>query len=304
MQTKELSQRQKDCLLKLLDAFIQICADNNLRYYMAGGSCIGAIRHNGFIPWDDDIDVYMPREDFNELLKLPQYIWGEDIRLASVYTTKGYTYDFPKLELINTTVIERFYPEYIGGVFLDIFPLDAVPINDNDRKNQLYKLNNIVDKYVKTTIKHYRDCNSLIELLSLKYYKFRYNNRRKLIAQWERLVSNSIKITDYVIDYHNYWSQGPVPFSYFQEGIYADFEGRKVRIPKEYYNYLSHRFGDYMKLPPEDKRYAHKFDYVNYDRRISEEEAKEIFTALKSEHSYQFSLKKEIKNILKFLKIR
>ena len=117
----------KQLLLSLLDKFVAVCEQYHLQYYLAAGSVLGAVRHKGLIPWDDDIDVYMPRADYEKLQTIPDEVWGEDMRLATWRKTKNYTYDFLKLELTNTTVIERYHPLYVGGVFLDVFPVDVYP---------------------------------------------------------------------------------------------------------------------------------------------------------------------------------
>lgn len=78
-----MDNRIKKQLLYLLDTFVEVCQRNGLRYYLAGGSVLGAVRHQGFIPWDDDIDVYMPRNDYETLQRLPDSIWGAEMRLAS-----------------------------------------------------------------------------------------------------------------------------------------------------------------------------------------------------------------------------
>lgn len=296
---KTITTQQKICLLELLDAFLEVCNKYNLTYYMAYGSCLGAIRHKGFIPWDDDLDVYMPRNDFEKLLNLPDNIFGENIRLSTIYNTKNYSYDFPKLELKNTTIIERLYPSYIGGVFLDIFPLDAVPSNEQNRKIQFEKLNKIVDRYVNLYIKHDNDCYNIFDLLSVKIKRLFSKNNMNFIKKWESLVRKHPKEGDNVIDYHNYWSRGPVPYEYFDKGVKVEFEGRDVIVPSNYDKYLKHMYGDYMKLPPLEKRYAHKFDYVNYEKRISDIETKLILEEISNKYKYRFTIKRELKNILK-----
>ena len=89
------------------------CVNNNINYSLAYGTLIGAVRHHGIIPWDDDIDVFMPREDYELLQHLPDDIFGQGFRLASWKKTKNYTYDFLKLESLDTTILERFHPNYI-----------------------------------------------------------------------------------------------------------------------------------------------------------------------------------------------
>ena len=99
------STSHKEILLKLLDRFVDVCEKNGLRYYLAAGSVLGAVRHHGIIPWDDEIDVFMPREDYELLQHLPDDIFGQGFRLASWKKTKNYTYDFLKLESLDTTIL-------------------------------------------------------------------------------------------------------------------------------------------------------------------------------------------------------
>ena len=156
-----MDEKVKQLLLKLLDKFVEVCAQNHLQYYLAGGSVIGAVRHKGFIPWDDDIDVHMPRPDYEKLQLLPDSVWGEDMRLATWRKTQNYTYDFLKLELLNTTVIERLHPNYVGGIFLDIFPLDFISDDKAEVLTFEKKMRKIEGRYIECTIKNDNECQSI-----------------------------------------------------------------------------------------------------------------------------------------------
>lgn len=121
-------------LHKLLDVFDQVCKRNNLKYSLFAGSLLGAVRHNGFIPWDDDIDVAMLREDYNKLLLLPSSEFEAPFFLQTPETDPGYHKAFTKLRNSNTTEIP--YKDAIfncnHGIFIDIFPLDVVPDSKSD----------------------------------------------------------------------------------------------------------------------------------------------------------------------------
>lgn len=114
-------------ILEVMCAFDRVCRDQHLRYYMLGGTMLGAIRHKGFIPWDDDADFGLPREDYERLLLLPEDCFPSGFRLRHFTKEEGVPYAFARMENQNTTCIEarRSGSGYIGGVYIDIFPLDA-----------------------------------------------------------------------------------------------------------------------------------------------------------------------------------
>ncbi len=133
--------KQKQLLLQLLDKFVEVCVQNNLKYYLAYGTVLGAIRHKGIIPWDDDIDIQMPREDYLKLQQLPKSVFGDEFQLSTWSNTPNYPYDFLKLEKLNTTLIERLTKKvYIGGVYIDIFPLDGLASDKIEQQNQKTKI--------------------------------------------------------------------------------------------------------------------------------------------------------------------
>lgn len=299
----QISDKAKECLLQLLDKFVSVCEEHGLQYYLAGGSVLGVVRHKGFIPWDDDIDVHMPREDYERLQTLPQDVWGESMYLATWRKTQNYTYDFLKLELANTTVIERLHPDYVGGVFLDVFPLDFISEDKDEVAFFEDHLNKIEHKYVRCTIANDNECSSIWDLLCLKIQRAIYNHT-KWMEKWESLAMSFGETQKRYCHSHGYfYYHGGMPIEWFGEGTYLESEGRKVIVPSDYDTYLKHVFGDYMKLPPVDKRVGHSFLYVNYDRRVNTTEANLIFEELHKEFTYHFSIKHEIKYILRKLKL-
>ena len=111
----------------IMKAFDRVCRENNLHYYMLGGTMLGAIRHKGFIPWDDDADFGLPRKDYETLLALPEESFPEGYRLRHFQKEQGVPYAFIRLEDERTTCVEtrRSGTGYVGGVYIDIFPLDG-----------------------------------------------------------------------------------------------------------------------------------------------------------------------------------
>lgn len=115
-------------LFKMMEEIHRLCVDNGLKYYMVGGTMLGAVRHKGFIPWDDDMDISMPREDYDQFINLPRNTlpeWMEIKRPLENDINLGYS----KVMNRNTTLVEAFMKEKVGGVFIDIFPLDGIENN-------------------------------------------------------------------------------------------------------------------------------------------------------------------------------
>ena len=296
-----MDDKVKQLLLKLLDKFVEVCEQNHLQYYLAGGSVIGAVRHKGFIPWDDDIDVHMPRADYEKLQLLPDSVWGDDMRLATWRKTEDYTFDFLKLELLNTTVIERLHPDYIGGIFLDIFPLDFISEDKEQVKSFEREYTKLENRYIRCTIVNDEECYSIWELLGLKIARRLYNHK-KWMEQWERLAMSFGEKQNKVCHSHGYfYDKGGMNAEWFGAGILMEFEGRQVLVPSNYDAYLKQVFGNYMKLPPLESRKGHCFLYVNYDKRISPQEAKVIFKKLHKQFAYHSSLKHDVNFILRKL---
>ena len=134
-------QELHENLLEVMDVFHGFCKEQGLTYYMLGGTMLGAYRHQGFIPWDDDIDIGMPRKDYEKLLalkdKMPVGFGLRHHRLES-----GIPYAFAHFENVNTTYIEqrRSKDTYVGGVYLEIFPLDEAPAKAWQRKLKYYQI--------------------------------------------------------------------------------------------------------------------------------------------------------------------
>ncbi len=294
-----MDEKTKQLLLSLLDKFVAVSEQYHLQYYLSGGSVIGAVRHKGFIPWDDDIDVHMPRADYEKLQKLPASVWGENMRLASWRTVPGYPYDFLKLELTNTTVIERLPTNYVGGIYLDVFPLDF--ISENEKKNRSFEKQyvKLERRYIKCTTKNDRDCQSIWELLDLKISRLLYNHRAWM-EKWEKEAMSLGGNNDNICFSHDYfYFHGSMSPQWFGKGKPMEFEGKKYLVPADYDAYLTHVFGDYMTLPPVECRHGHPFLFVNPDRRISPSEQKTILKQLHEQYAYHFSIKRELKYILR-----
>ena len=137
--TKEQLEEIKGKELYILKEFDRICQENGLKYSLIYGTLLGAVRHGGFIPWDDDVDVCMLREDYEKFCKIAPKRLPEDLFYQSHETEREYFQLFDKIRLNNTIFKEKYYAQYHihHGIYIDIFPCDKIPQNMFKRKLQL-----------------------------------------------------------------------------------------------------------------------------------------------------------------------
>jgi lipopolysaccharide cholinephosphotransferase len=253
--------------LDILKKIVDICDINNIKYYIIGGTFLGAIRHKGFIPWDDDIDIAMPREDYENFLsiaksKLPKYI-----KIENFITNPEYQYYITRVQNMNTKVIEK----RIGNAqkwthaSVDIFPIDGTPNNKYLRKWYYFKIlthrmlmslcyKDSIDRERKRSLKE-RFFLKIMESLPLE--KFFDANREKQKID-KLLKKQKIESSNFIGTIMGaYRTREIVPKTYFDSGIFYEFEGLKFRGPSMHNEYLTHMYGDYMRIPPVESQKNH-----------------------------------------------
>ena len=259
MDNNEILEQLKQIETEMLKEFILVCEKLNVKYYLAYGTLIGAIRHKGFIPWDDDIDVVMPREDYEIFLEKAQALLPEHLFLQHIGTEPEYMMPFAKIRNSNTTFMQKSDMKFNinHGVFIDIIPLDFCPDDEKEyqkilqkKKRYDFRINSYLDygttKNINTKIKIY-----IYKILypSLKFLK---KKREKLYKS----ISHGNKFT--VFCFSKPWLN-TAPVEWFGEGVEVEFEGVKVKAPKEYDKWLRLIYGDYMKLPPAEQQIPHHY---------------------------------------------
>ena len=254
--------------LEALKAFDKFCREHELRYFAIGGTLLGAVRHKGFIPWDDDIDVGMPRPDYDRLIslakKFPKPFILEEYRYSKGFQSYFMKVRNEKIELLETVTETK---DKRRGYLLDIMPIDGTPNNELLRK--VYYARVLLLRFlcgaanVHTGILTSRpkwEQQVLKICRALKLYKVLtiekvYRRMDKLFHKQNVLKAHYVgTITG------AYKTREIVPTEYFgieEEAEYLDFEDMKIRVPRQYDIYLKHMFGDYMQLPPEEKRKVH-----------------------------------------------
>lgn len=241
--------------LTLLDRFVQICTENGLQYYLAFGTALGAVRHQGFIPWDDDIDVCMPREDYEKLRVLLAEP-AEDVSVLDAVNTPGYTSFFMKFNDNQTSLIFKYVKDCPAlGIYIDVFPLDTICLNDEDLARYKKKLANCVRMVNLSSMKKFwpasNPIKSLVKFALYKYAKLRGNPHylhqiQKIIAQASALQSG---------DQYQYICEATIlPKDLFGVGTPKAYEGRQFLCPQDTDRYLRCLYNDYMQLPPPDQR--------------------------------------------------
>lgn len=266
--------------LEIATYFKKFCEENNLLFYLCGGGCIGAIRHKGFIPWDDDIDVFMPRKDYEKLYGL----WNEkaDKRRFSCLKTTDTVFSgniFTTIVNNNTTVI-RPYQENLDipqGVCMDVFPLDGCPSGEISRKIQKFWAL-VYSLYMAQVVpRNHGKLIGVIGKILLSVVPNR-NIRCKIAKYAEKQMSKySIKeckkITELCAGPH--YMHNEYPKKAFESAVYKEFEGEMLPIPVGWDEYLKIAFGDYMSLPEEAQRVPHH-DIIFMDLDKSYKEYREI----------------------------
>ncbi|SHJ30150.1 phosphorylcholine transferase LicD [Fibrobacter sp. UWP2] len=264
----------RELTLKELQAFAldilkdvhQFCEKENIRYSLAYGTLIGALRHKGFIPWDNDIDICMPRPDYERFLKTYKSnhfelaFFGKECKYDSLI---AYARVFDNK---RTVAQSGHWIAQPAGVWIDIFPLDGVP-DDFDEFKKLY--NDLHDDWAKIIgkkiqFRRFSHCSGIKEALKLLYHKIRRRNGlggHKMQKEYNERIARIPFGTARFYSQLAVMDNGPVehlPVGSYDERILLDFDGAKFYAIKDYDTALRAVYGDYMQLPPEEDRVPHQ----------------------------------------------
>lgn len=257
-------EQMKEIQLNILTQIDEICKTENVRYSLAFGTLLGAIRHKGFIPWDDDIDIAMPRKDYDKFI---EYCKQNEtpFRLVSNQTDKRYAYLFSKACAKDTVIEEHVGNRYACelGVYVDIFPVDGLGDTQEEAVKSFNKREFKRELLVAANWKKFSRSKSrsiLIEPIRLAFFLIsRFVKPAKMIKNVENYYRN--------IDFDQskyagvmcgaYRKKEIMPQDIFAECIEVQFEDKAFQAFKEYDRYLTHLYGDYMTPPPKEKQITH-----------------------------------------------
>lgn len=254
LSTDEIKKIQKD----ILDTITEYCDEEGLIYYLGYGTLLGAVRHQGYIPWDDDIDILMPRPDYDKLLN---NFKTEDYKIYTNEVDSDYYYTFAKASYEKSILKENLDNAFDKlGVNIDIFPLDGCPETEEERKKKFKQIENRLKLLYVHAVpsdrkrKWYKDL-----FLQLVKFGSSFMNQSNLVRSIDKISAKN--------DYHEASMVGNLVFNsgyheimnkeIFAERIKLVFEDKKYFVPTHYDKYLTNIYGDYMKLPPVEKRVTH-----------------------------------------------
>lgn len=239
----------------ILDEVHQYCEAHGLRYFLSSGTLIGAVRHKGYIPWDDDIDIYMPRKDYEQFLR--EFKGSEQFKLLNPAQEPHYYYTFAKVVDLRTRMVEDETEGFEIGVFMDIFPVDYVTDNLQERE-RVFKLKKLLYKIRRCKISNSNPLQSRLAYIVYKYLPLS-------VKQIERKIRRLIVLEKPTHTVCNMTEAGPkmkgcFPAEDIASSVDIEFEGKTYKTMVGYKDYLERTYGDYMTLPPVEQRVTHKFE--------------------------------------------
>lgn len=251
-------------LLEVMKIFHSVCVKNKLKYYMVNGTILGAVRHKGFIPWDDDMDIGMPREDYEKLLELPQKEWPENIHIKTPYNSNDLVFPFMKVMDKNTTLVEDRLDGIVEGIYIDIFPLDGAGNSFFTARWRYY-----VFYWKKGLLFNNQDHGTKKSIMRRIFQSYaRKQDVNKLLKSAENwMKKKSFDKSKIVGNFPGSWGLK----EFMSKKILGNptlykFEDTEFYGPEQAAEYLESLYGDYMTLPPMEQRKSHhKLRYLNLE---------------------------------------
>lgn len=247
----------------ILKTVTEICDKNGITYFLVCGSALGAAKYGGFIPWDDDIDIGMYRDDYKKFCEIAPTTLPSCYFLQTHQTDPRFPTIFAKVRDTRTTFIEKSVSELDinHGVYIDVFPLDGYPIEKKEiisleRWKKIYHLQ-LACVYKFNERQSWKSKSFFRTERLLGFHK----RTGKIVKKYEKMISQYPVADSNLICNHGNW-QGKLEYApkwHYGEGAWATFEGLKVRIPENYDAYLTQKYGDWRADLPEDQKQGHHY---------------------------------------------
>lgn len=275
----ETLEKLKLTLIEMMRDIDQICKENELEYFLIGGTLLGAVRHKGFIPWDDDLDIAMPRKDYEKLIQIFKKNENNKYFLQSIETDKNYWLPFAKVRKRNTLFddLPTRNVKSHRGIFIDIFPLDDAYDENNTKQNLKVKFAKLLKRIAdfKTTAKVTKEISGLKKSIikNVVAIMFKPISTHRLLKLQKYIITNlADEDSLYFINVGSQYSfkKQTMPKSAYYPSTELKFESLTLKAPSEYIYFLERIYGkNYMELPPEDKRKTHAPAKIIFDTRES-----------------------------------
>lgn len=268
MATYDIRPLQLRILQNLL-AIQRVCEEHNLRYYLWAGTMLGAIRHKGFIPWDDDLDIAMPRKDYDQLMAHAKEWMPAPFEVVSFETDpERYPLPFAKIQDSSTTLIERMHLSYLGGIYIDVFPLDGVPESKLKQRWHFFRY-----QYYKKLLyyvhrdpyRHGHGPSSWAPLLTRKFYTMQEIQDKLKRLQKEYDYDQSKFIVD-----HDDGLKGVMAKTLLGAPTPVNFEEEMVWGVEHPHEYLTQKYGEYMVIPDGNHQRQHNFHLLDLEHSFKE----------------------------------
>ena len=269
----EVQHRLWDVELEILDLIHNICVENNIRYSLAYGTLLGAVRHKAFIPWDDDIDVMMPREDYNRFISLWDDVDHNGYVLIDEDCSPDYNNNFAKVRKDHTTFLQYWKQKerkFHKGIYVDIFPIDrkAPGLISTKLQYAFFALNLLYNRgYAsKDRGKAHKIEKLLLTITPKRFYRTISKKAMNISQHWNKNQNCLMVAPNTMRDCKIYY-----PNNLFDHLITVSFEGKEYYAVANYDEALQVEYGDYMKLPPVEERvWKHHPVLIDFEHNIEE----------------------------------
>ncbi len=250
---REMSDKEiKDCIYDCMIYLDEVCRKNNIKYFISYGTLLGAVRHKDFIPWDNDADVIMDRENYEKFFEVMQKE-NSNYKLLSYFSDDDYFYPFYKLVDKRTKCEELTFKDIRNmGIYVDIFPIDYLPDDEHER---IKVINRIKRKRTWLSLRNIKSTTFIKNFVKRALTLFL--NTKKTVRDIDIECKNCTKGCNYMSVLC--WGIKVFKKDIFDEIIELTFRDHKFLAPKKYDEYLTICYGDYMTIPPVEKRIVHNY---------------------------------------------